>query len=250
MSGVQQEYRAPGRTAESASLERQRLSRIGGACAIVGVLLQGAAIHFHGDLPAGGAIETALTYIVNLPGWLVIHLGMMAATVLLTAAFVALGRALEGGGGAAARLLVPSAAVGGTFSLFDYAVDGYAFHALAVDWAAASGQAQSNLALVATAALRVLYGTGRTEITLFYGLTVLLAGLAIASDGRYGRWIGRIGALLGAAALAAGMSTLAGVPLKVDFLLFVVIAPIEGVWLVALGALMWRAARPATPTPR
>jgi hypothetical protein len=245
MSSYRQTGTAPDRTANAraGAREQRLLLRIGGTCAIAGVLLLGTSIHLHGDLPASGAIETALTYIVNLPGWLIIHVGMMTATVLLTAAFVALGRTLEGGGGdAAARLLIPSAIVGGTFSLFDYAVDGYAFHALAVDWAAASGQAQLDLALMASAALRMLYGTGRTEITIFYGLTVLLAGVALARDGRFGRWIGATGAILGAAALVAGLATFVGVRLPVDFLLFVVIVPIEGLWLVALGVLMWRQA--------
>lgn len=222
--------------------EQKLLSRIGGACAIVGVVLLGTAIHVHGDLPASGPIEIALTYIVNLPGWLPIHLAMMTATVLMIAAFVSLGWTLADGGGVIARLLVPGAIVGGTFSLFDYAVDGYAFYALAVDWAAASGQEQANLALMASAALRMLYGTGRTEIALFYGLTFLLAGLAVSLDGRYGHWFGGIGALLGASALAIGLSMLAGAKLAPDFFLFVVIVPIEGLWLLVLGARMWRRA--------
>jgi hypothetical protein len=110
---------APERTAQAVAHEQQLLLRIGGTCAIVGVLLLGAAIHCHGELPASGAIETALTYIVNLPGWRVIDLGMMTATVLLTVAIVAVGRTLESGSGGAARLLVPCAVVGRTFSLFD-----------------------------------------------------------------------------------------------------------------------------------
>ncbi len=217
--------------------------RIGGTCAIVGVLLLGTALAIHGDLPASGPIEIALTYIVNHPGRLAIHLGMMAASVLWIAAFIALAGTLAAGRGrAVARLLAPSAIVGGTFSVFDYAVDGYAFHALAVDWAAASGQAQEHLALMASAALRLLYGTGRTEIALFYGLTFLLAGLAVALDGRYGAWFGAIGALMGVAALLAGLWALAGAKLAPDFLLFVVVVPLEGLWLLALGVLMWRQA--------
>ncbi|MGK5672150.1 hypothetical protein ACSNOB_04795 [Micromonospora sp. URMC 106] len=88
----------------------------------------------------------------------------------------------------------------------------------------------------------------------FYGLTMLLAGLAVALDARYPRWIAVAGAIAGAVVLTNGLLAFAGVGLApaggTDLMLFVVVLPLESLRLMILGRIMWRhAKRPAAQPP-
>jgi hypothetical protein len=237
--------------------EQQILARIGAVLAIVGPLALAASFIPHGDLPTNDATlvgeAEALRFIAQHPSWLVIHLGTIVAGLLWVGAFIAFAGTLSpGAAGAVGRLMVPSAIIGGTFLVFDYGVDGYALWALATEWAAASGPQKSQLLMMADTALAVLNGTFRSEIVVLYGLTVLLAGLGVALDGRYPVWFGTVGAVAGAAVLANGFLSYAGISLtREDMLVFVVVLPVESLWLLALGVLMWRRAdRPPFRTER
>jgi hypothetical protein len=80
------------------------------------------------------------------------------------------------------------------FVIFDYGIDGYAFKVLADAWAAASEPDKAQLQQMAEFAMWFLNGTFRSEILIAYGLTVLIAGVAVACDGWYPVWFGWIGA--------------------------------------------------------
>jgi hypothetical protein len=233
----------------SSNVDHQRtLLRIGALCAILGPILLIASLAPHGDLPTDDAKllgeVAAMRFVADHPLWYVLHLGTMVAGVLWLGAFAALaGTLAPGRASALGHLLVPSAVLGAVFVVFDYGVDGFAFKMLAGAWAAAPPAEQAQLQLMADTAAWFLNGTFRSEIGIFYGLTVLLAGLAVAHDGRYPRWFGRIAALAGGLVLLNALVSLAGIRLtRQDFLLFVTIVPIESIWLVALGVMMWRRA--------
>jgi hypothetical protein len=248
MIGQQELSSGRERTAEALAHQEELLLRIGAICAIAGPLVLAVSFVPHGDLPTNEATlvgeAVALRFIAAHPTWLVIHLGTIMAGLLWVGAFIALaGTLTPGTARALGWLLVPSAIIGGVFVLFDYGVDGYALKLLADTWAAASGAEQAQLLLMADTALWFLNGTFRSEILVFYGLTVLLAGLAVAHDGRYPVWFGRIATIAGAAVLVNAMLSYAGLSLtRLDLQVFVVILPIESLWLLALGVLMWRRA--------
>jgi hypothetical protein len=243
-----------------AAREQRLLLRIGAVCAIAGPLVLIASFVPHGDLPTNESAlldeAASLEYVAAHPSWLLIHTGTIVAGLLWIGAFTALAGTLTPGAAAVVgRLLATSAAVGGVFVLLDYGVDGYAFKILADEWAAASGVEQAQLQLMAETAIWFLNGTFRSEIAVFYGLTVMLAGLAVALDERDPTWFGSIAAVAGAAVVVNGLTSFAGLGLgNQDFLVFIVILPIESAWLLALGVSMWRRAgrtRPAsgqTPT--
>src|SRR5262249_3010198 len=219
------------------------LTRAAGACFASGTLLLAACLILHGDLPADVSIQAALSYIAAKPSWFALHLGMMVADLLWIGGFVALAATLRGGrAGPLSPWLLGSALVGGLFSLLGYALAGYAFGSLAGDWASATGDRKADLQLMAETGLRLVYGTARTEIVTFYGLTFLLGGLGIALDGRWLRWFGVVGALAGGVVVILGSAALGGAPLAPDKLVFVGIIPIEGVWLLVLGPLLWKSA--------
>jgi hypothetical protein len=235
-------------TSDALAREQRLLMRIASACAILGPLVLAASFVPHGDLPTNESSllgeEVALRYVADHPSWLIIHLATIVAGILWIGAFAGLaGTLTPGAAGALGRLLVPSAVVGGTFVIFDYGVDGLAFGILADEWAAASGPDQLALQRMAETGIWLLNGTFRSEIVIFYGLTVLIAGLAVVFDGRYPVWFGTTGALAGGAVLVNGLLSYAGVRvLQEDLLLFVVTLPVECVWLLTLGVLMWRRA--------
>jgi hypothetical protein len=92
--------------------------------------------------------------------------------------------------------------------------------------------------------LVIASGTLRAELLLLYGVTVLLAGLAVALDGPYPAWFGAIGAVAGGVATLVALTGFLGLGFRIDVLVFVVALPLEGLWLLTLGLLMWRRARP------
>ena len=96
---------------------------------------------------------------------------------------------------------------------------------------------------MAETAIWFLNGTFRAEIAFFYGLTVLIAGVAVALDRSYPTLLGAVAVVAGAIVLVNGLTSYAGIGLgNQDFLLFVVTLPIESAWLMALGVAMWRQA--------
>jgi hypothetical protein len=222
--------------------EQRILMQIGAICAIVGPVILFVSFAPHGDLPTHHSTEAALRYVADHPLWLLIHLGNIVAALLAIGAFTALaGTLTRGAAGALGRLLVPSAIVGGMFTIFDNGVDGYGLWALAKEWSAATGPAQANALQMADTTIAILNGTFRAEILIFYGLTFLLAGLAVALDGRYPAWFGGIAAVAGGIVLVNGLLTFLDLSLpRQDTLVFVVIVPLESLWLLVLGVLMWQ----------
>ena len=229
---------------DALAVQQRVLLRIGAICAIVGPLVLFASFAPHGDLPTHVSTEAALRYITAHPVWLPLHLGNIVAALLAIGAFTALsGTLAPGAAGAIGRMLVPSAIVGGMFTIFDYSVDGYDLWVLAEEWAAAPGPEQAQLVQMTDTVITLLNGTFRSEILVFYGLTFLLVGLAVALDGRYPAWFGGIAVIAGGAVLINGFLSFVGANLpRQDFLVFVVIVPIESLWLLILGVMMWRRA--------
>jgi hypothetical protein len=233
------------------ALEQRVLLRIAAVCAIAGPLVLFASFAPHGDLPTNESSfvgeEAALSYVAAHSSWLLIHVGTIVAGLLWVGAFTALAGTLSTGvASALGRVLVPSAIIGGVFVIFDYGIDGYAFKVLADAWASASGADKTQLQEMAELAIWFLNGTFRSEILIAYGLTVLIAGLAVAYDGRYPVWFGWIAAVAGAIVMVNALLSFAGRGLpEQDFLLFVVTLPIESAWLMALGVMLWRRYPPA-----
>lgn len=231
-------------TAEALAAQQRLLMRIGAACAIAGPLLYFASFAGHGDLPAHISTAAALRYIADHPIWLPVHLGIIVAALLVIGAFSALASTLSPGvAGAIGRVLAPSAIVGGIFNIFNYSVDGYDLWVLAEEWAAAAEPARPDLVHMTDTVITLLNGTFRAEILILYGLTFFLAGLGVALDGRYPAWFGAIAAIAGGAVLLSGLLSFVDISLpRQDILVFVVIVPLESLWLLILGVLMWRRA--------
>jgi Bacterial protein of unknown function (DUF899) len=215
---------------------------------VAGTLILIASLAFHGDLPTHVSVSAALRFIADHDYWLLMHVGTVVAPLVWLGAIAALaGTAVGGRARAVGRLLLPIGVVGATFSVFTFSIDGYVFKILADAWAVASGTEQRELLAMTTTLLKLLTGPFRIEILVWYGLTIMLAGIVVCLDPRYPTWLGLIGVGAGGGALVAGLASLAGSRpsvggpgLPLDRLVFLLTLPVEGLWMLLLGAFMWR----------
>jgi len=181
------------------------LGRIGGISAIVGVVVLFVATMLHpmdahpGDAPAAFA-EYALDRI-----WVATHLGQLLGVVLIAAGFVALSWKLRAGHAGAWALLaglatVASVSLAGALQ----AVDGIALKVAVDRWAASAEGGRA-------AAFEAAYSVRQVEVGLasvmaaFFGLTVLLYGIALMLSPEAPSWLGIFGALAGLATVISSV---------------------------------------------
>jgi hypothetical protein len=181
------------------------LSRLGGVAAILGVVVLVAATMLHplnahpADAPAAFAEYALDRY------WVATHLGQLLGVVLIAAGLVALSWKLRAGRAGAWALLAGLTAVA-TVSLAAalQAVDGIALKFMVDRWSSASGDARA-------AVFEAAFGVRQIEIGLasltetFFGLTVLLYGVAILLSTVVSAWLGVFGVFAGAATLVSSI---------------------------------------------
>jgi hypothetical protein len=181
------------------------LARIGGISAIAGVVLLFTATMLHpmdalpSDAPAAFA-EYALD-----PFWVASHLGQLLGVVLIATGFVALSWRLRAGHGGAWALLaglatIASVSLAGALQ----AVDGVALK-FAVDRWWASVEAARAAAFEAAYAVRQVEVGLASLVEIFFGLTVLLYGIALILSAVGSNWLGVFGGIAGTVTLISGI---------------------------------------------
>jgi hypothetical protein len=227
------------------SLAARHFARIGAVAAVVGSITLFVATLLH---PMSADPNDPLAAFAEYAAdtlWVASHLGQFLGVVLIGVALLALGRTLTNGprveacvtiGAAGAIASVATAAV-------LQAVDGVALKVMVDRWAAAPAEHRD-------AVFWATYGVRQVEVgvasllSLLLGLTISSYAIALLSCAAYPRWLGYVG-LLGASGLMAagviqaytGFSPLAmnvSMPSSAALLL----------WLIALGAVMWKRAQP------
>ena len=170
--------------------------------------------------------------------WVASHLTQLAGVALIVGALLVLANELESGG----RL--PRIASGGaiaslTLTAVLQAVDGIALKVMVDAWAGAESLERAGLFHAAFGVRQVEVGLASVT-SLFFGLTVVLYGIALWSSGRYPRWVavlallGGIPTLVGGVLIAyTGFSSFAMRVYMPSSLLILV-------WVICVGALMWR----------
>jgi hypothetical protein len=182
----------------------EHLSRVGGIGAIAGVVVLLVATMLHplnarpGDAPAAFA-EYAMDR-----HWVATHLAQLLGLVLITAGLVALSWRLRAGRAGAWALLAGLSAVAAvSLAAALQAVDGVALKLMVDRWAALeSGR---------TAAFEAAFGVRQIEAGLasltgaFFGLTVVLYGVALLLAPVGPGWLGVLGLVAGAATLGSSI---------------------------------------------
>jgi drug/metabolite transporter (DMT)-like permease len=217
------------------------LLRLGAACAIAGSILAILVGILHPRPSKLDDHEAFLRVAAESPTrWLLVHLGLVLASILLLAGLGALSAALWHGSAAAlARVGLVGAAVGTAVRLAQESID-LALGEVAEDWANATG-ADKEAALRAGAALEdVDFAMLSVHTLVFFGLTYAVYGLAVRSGERFPSRLGWIAVAGGVAAATVGLVQLVTGPSFVTAYVFPAIAALLSLWLIAIGVLLWR----------
>lgn len=223
--------------------ERRAVLRIGSVCAIFGTLAYATFGVLHGPLSGSGGAEVIFRHVLERPYWALIHLGSMLAILLWLGAFVALERSFGASGNDSKlySLAVVSLTVGAAVSFLHFSIDGYVLTELADRWATAPPAEREEVVrmgeFVHTLLRQPLFVV---ELVFLFGLPFALIGLGIGLDREYPAWLGWAGFVVGAATFVTGTTWFVGLRVIPEVVLFVALLPLEWLWLLAMGVVMWR----------
>ena len=221
---------------------RRSLARIGSVAALVGAVVFFASGLFHPSESDPNNLPAAFAEYVKSADWVGVHLAQLAGVALIAVALVALEATFEPGRPAAwARIGSVGTAVSAALYAANQGVDGIANHAADHHWAAASGAARDR-AFEAAFAVRQIEVALTSVFTLLLGSTLCVFGLAMLFSRRYPAWLGAIGMLGGLATIATGLEQASGGFSSLALNLFMVVGPVDLMWVCATGILMWRLA--------
>jgi hypothetical protein len=215
-------------------------SRIGATCAIVGSVLLFAGTYLHPLKADPNEAIAAFTEYAADQLWVASHLMQLAGVALLVAALLFLAQQLESvsstgwsriaAGGAIASLAVTTAL---------QAVDVIALKVMVDAWAVAPA-AQKEVAFHAAFAVRQVEIGLASMLSLLFGLTVTVYGVALLVDHTYPQWVGGLAIVGGVPTTVAGVvmayTGFSGLAMAINM----PAGSILLVWMLTLGVLMWR----------
>lgn len=236
MDNINETYRTHERT----------LLKTGAVSAILGTVLSVAAGVGFGNLTNELGAQAVLNYLAQRPEWYwpATYLGFIFGALFWVLAFIVLADSLEGGiGRTLGRFGVAVVVLGASIHVVDSSISGFGLTALAGEWADASTSEQANLLLAGETLLWVLGGTWASVLSLFHGVPFILFGLAAVLDRSYPAWLGWVGFVGGLGSLVAGVMMFLGTDILPEWL-FIVFALIVSLFMLIMGASMWRGAPP------
>ena len=215
--------------------------RIGAACAVCGPILALIVSALHPRPSKLDDHEAFLEAAAQSPTrWLLVHLGLVFASILFLAGLTAVSRSLWTGGSAAlARVALVGAVAGTAVRLVQESID-LALGEVAEDWQAASGSERASVLRVGAALEDVDFAMLSVQILFFFGVTFALYGLAVRAGEAYPDRLGWPAIAGGIAAVAVGLVQLLTGPSFVTAYVFPAIAAVLSLWLLYLGVLLWR----------
>jgi len=213
-------------------------NRIGAVCAIAGamLLLTGTWLHPMPTDPNDAAQAFAVYAGDRL--WVASHLAQLVGIALALAALLILARQLETGGAAVwARLASAGTVASLALAAALQAVDGIALRAMVENWAVA---AQKENALQSAFAVRQVEIGLAGMLSLVFGATATLFGIALLGGLTYARWIGALAIVGGASTVLSGIvmafSGFSDLEMAISMPASVVLV----VWTLIVGVQMWR----------
>lgn len=236
--------------------EERDLERIGGVCAMLGVVAAVAGAMLGPMNVDSHDIQAVLQAFAASPGRMHLHgLGVSLGTLLILGGFVALQRSLHGGtAGALARLGSAGAVVMTVIHLLGAMMGGSVLPALAESYALdPAGEAAG--ALWVGQGLYVLYESLLAPTFLTLAVTVLLFSTAFFWSVHYPKWLAWVGIIAGVWTAVGALAFLFAGPVDAaDIMLrFIPGFMLCMVWIFAVGFILWgsraRNRQPSTGDP-
>ena len=226
-------------------MPERALLRIGSVSAIVGAVLAVIVNVLHPRGAEFGDTRGHLQEIADSGIYVGDHLGILVAVLLMVGGLIALYRSISSGTAAAlARLGFAAALVSAAFVSVEMALDGTAMKVVADAWASSQDAALFQAAYVLEQVNIALFSI---LVLVFFGVTFILYGLAVALADVYPRWLGWVALVLGVAAAVLGLvQTYEGPSDLVTNILFPIVSILLTVWVLVMGILMWRKSAAAT----
>lgn len=220
------------------------LLRIGSLSLMAGALLAVTFNLLHPRTAGVADVETVLRMIADSAAWDLIHAALLLGVLLIVAGLVAVEQSIEGEPGAAwARLGRTGALLSGAVYLVLSAVDGRARKVMAESWLHAPPPERPAAFRASEGLEMVNFGLFSVFGVVFFGLTFILFGLAIAKSDVYPRFLGWVGLIGGLVSFFVGSAhLLRGPSVLMTNILFTVFSLILTAWLLVVGALLWRRA--------
>ncbi len=215
-------------------------SKLAATCAIAGSVLLFIGTYLHPLKADPNEAVAALAEYAADRLWVASHLTQLAGVVLMVVALLFLAQQLEAASGTGwARIAAGGAIASLAVTTALQAVDGIALKVMVDAWAVAPA-AQKEVAFHAAFAVRQVEIGLASMLSLLFGLTVTVYGVALLVDHTYPKWMGGL-AIVGGVPIAVagvvmaytGFSRLAmAINMPASFILLV--------WMPTLGVLMWR----------
>lgn len=236
-----------------------RVMRVGGACAVVSTVVYVVCGVLHGPLSGRGGAAIIYQHVLDRPYWAAVNLGALLAVVGWLAAFIVVGYVTStparGGGVSgttlAGRLATVTMTVGTAVGALQFLVDGYTLTDLAHRWSTTAPSRRAEI----VAAGDLLQTLVREpvfvgEVIFLFGAPFAMVGLAIALHPTFPRWFGWTGFTIGAAIGITGITWFIDLHLIPELTMWVLLQPLQWLWLLILGVLLWRRSTTSPPAPR
>ena len=219
------------------------LARLGAVAAAVGAFVLFASTMLHpSDADPGNAPAAFAEYAADAL-WVWSHLGQFVGIALLGAALIGLAATLQPGRASAwGRVAVAGATASVAVAAGLQAVDGIALKAMVDRWAAATGQEQG-IAFEAALAVRHIEIGLASLVSISFGLTLSLYGVAILRSSRYPKWLGAVGLAGGLGTVSGGLAQastgFSGLAMTISMSASALLL----IWMVSIAVHMWRLAQ-------
>ena len=218
-------------------MQDRTLFRWGSWAAIVGGIALLAVNFTHPRLESfEDPIAEELRIVGESGGWIALHLGILAAFLLVSFGLFAVARSMKGGPAEGiARVAVGSLLISTSISSFALLIDGYALKAITESIAGDAALAPAGIAVAELA------WAGFMGVVIFgLGVTPAIFGMAVARDGRYPAWLGWAASIFGLVAIGTGVTGVLDGPSSGFFIVFSAASGILTLWVIAIGAMLGR----------
>src|SRR5713101_6623381 len=218
------------------------LLRIGAMALVVGSVFIFIFRTLRGHLPAEEGGAATLNFVASYPIYRAVHLGDVLGFVMFASGLLMLSESLTHQvAWVIGRLGVASVLIGAAVHITEFSIDGYALTTLAQIWSVASAAERPHLEFAADVAVTMLGGPATMSLSMVWGTTLILYGLALNKEG-YPRWLGWTGAVVGTFLFAMAIAKFLRPSLFPGVILYGGGTWAAHLWTRAVAAAMWRRA--------